>query len=336
MKNKTLTISLVAVFGLILFAFSPFAVYADAAYAYTGNATNITQTSATLNGTASTGGLQGNAWFEYGTDVNMVNSTTLNAFIYNGGYGGSYSTNIYNLTPSTTYYFRSVAQNSYGRVYGSLASFTTNYYSSLYNNSYPYNYQYNNSYNNSSLAPTAVTTSGETLSNTTAQFDSFITTGSTGQANTWFEWGTTPDLGEQTVTVPINGSPTIKHTDTITGLSPGTTYYFRAVAQNSYGRNAGTILSLTTSGSRQIYVQPSTPTYVAPAPTPAPAQTTTPSNTSTNNNSGTSSTSALGANVLGASSFLPASLFGWLLIIILVLILLLLSKQAYNQFSKPK
>ena len=44
-----------------------------------------------------------------------------------------------------------------------------------------------------------------------------------------------------------------------TGLDPGTTYYFRAVAQNSFGRSNGAILSLTTGGNAPAKITPESP-----------------------------------------------------------------------------
>ena len=65
----------------MLFGSAPFISYAYGAYVSTGNATNITPMNATFNGVVNTGGLPGNAWFEYGTDVSFGNSTSLNALI---------------------------------------------------------------------------------------------------------------------------------------------------------------------------------------------------------------------------------------------------------------
>ena len=266
----------IIILGAILLGSAPFTVYAYNIYVTTGNATNITPMNATLNGTVNIGA-SGNAWFEYGTDVSFGKSTSLNAYIFNSGYGGNFSTDISGLTTNTTYYFRSVAQNSYGKVYGNVVSFTTNFSTSGYNNL---------------MSPTAVTTSGAVLANNTAQFNALILTGNSNSTNTWFEWGTTSNLGNQTVVIPISGAPAIRHTNTITGLAPGTAYYFRAVAQNSYGRSDGAILSLVTSGSAQNNTK-----------TTAAKITSTDTTSADKSGNGLSTVSILGANVFGSGSF---------------------------------
>jgi hypothetical protein len=66
-------------------------------------------------------------------------------------------------------------------------------------------------------------------------------------ANAWFEWGTTLNLGNVTPTTPIGATPAFRHASIITGLLPGTVYYYRAVAENYSVRNVGTILNFVTS-----------------------------------------------------------------------------------------
>jgi hypothetical protein len=94
-------------------------------YVNTNSATNLTASSATLNGYLN---LNGNGssfattWFNYGTNTNFGYTTPQNS--YNYGLS-NYNATISGLTPNTTYYFRAVAQNSQGTVYGNTLSFTT-------------------------------------------------------------------------------------------------------------------------------------------------------------------------------------------------------------------
>jgi phosphodiesterase/alkaline phosphatase D-like protein len=322
MLKRVIKISGIILAGAILFVSAPFISHAQYAYApsvSTGNATDITPMNATFNGTVNTAGISGNGWFEYGTDLNFGNSTTLDAFNFSNGYNGNYSTNVSGLTANTTYYFRAVAQNSFGRVYGNVVSFTTDFSTSGNNN---LNY------------PTAVTTSGAVLADNVAQFNALILPGNTNNANTFFEWGTTPGLGNQTASVPVSGSPAIRHTNTITGLNPGTIYYFRAVAQNSFGESDGAILILKTSGSTQNRNEQNSDTNISTDKTTSVDTTTADTTTINKTENENSTASMLGANVASANSFFPINLFGWLFLIILISLLALLGKYAYAQFKK--
>jgi hypothetical protein len=321
MLNKIIKLCGIILVGAGLFASAPFISYAQyysgyGASASTISATNITPMNATLTGTVNTGGIAGNAWFEYGTDLSFGYATTINAFNFNAPYSGNFSTNISGLTANTTYYFRAVAQNSYGKVSGNVLSFTTNFSPSGYNNS---------------LAPTAITVSSSVLADNTAQMNGLILTGTTNSTNSWFEWGTTPSLGNQTDSVKLGGSPAIRHTNTITGLELGTTYYFRSVAQNYYGTNYGVTMNFKTTGRVSAPVL-NTNTSDTPINT-TPSKVTSTDTTKVDNSVNPSSPSLLGANVIGAGTFLPASLLGWLILITLILFLVYLGKHAHGQFK---
>src|SRR3989344_3062698 len=70
--------------------------------------------------------------------------------------------------------------------------------------------------------------------------------GATTQA--WFEWGRTSALGEETAHQTFGANePTRTFSAPITGLSPQTTYYFRAVGENSFGRGEAPIDSFQTA-----------------------------------------------------------------------------------------
>ena len=88
----------------------------------TRNATNISTTSATLNGRVDGNSSSARAWFEYGTSTYFGYTTTKNSY---GSSSRNFSRNISGLMQNTTYYFRAVAENNYDRVYGNILTFRT-------------------------------------------------------------------------------------------------------------------------------------------------------------------------------------------------------------------
>jgi hypothetical protein len=93
----------------------------------TGGATDVTETSAVLNGTINPTGLQTSYYFEYGTTTSY--GARIPAGIEGVAGGGrdtkSFSRKITSLAPGTTYHFRLVATNSAGTAEGADRSFTT-------------------------------------------------------------------------------------------------------------------------------------------------------------------------------------------------------------------
>ena len=101
---------------------------------------------------------------------------------------------------------------------------------------------------------TAVTTNATRVLNTNAQLNSLISSSASSPINAWFEWGSTINLGNKTTVTAVGSLPSVIHADTLTGLNAGTTYYFRAVAENSTVRSVGSILSFTTGGVGPVIV----------------------------------------------------------------------------------
>jgi len=66
----------------------------------------------------------------------------------------------------------------------------------------------------------------------------------------WFEWGTSPTLATHDNTSSKSagsGTAAVAASDSITGLSQATTYYFRLAASSSAGTARGAIVSLATA-----------------------------------------------------------------------------------------
>jgi hypothetical protein len=206
----------------------------------TTGASALTGTTATLNGSVNPGGASTTGWFRYATtSPGSANDTSGTRVPASGGSalgaGNSavpYSLGITGLTPGTTYYYWAIAQNSLGTSFGAVVSFFT------------------------PLPPTVVTASASSVSNTSATLNG---SGTPNGASTtgWFRYSTSnPGTANDTAgtRVPASGGTAlglgysaIPFAQAITGLSPGTTYYFWAMTTSSEGTAFGAVLSFTTN-----------------------------------------------------------------------------------------
>jgi len=177
----------------------------------TSDATDITTTSATLNGDLGNLGtaLSVAVSFEYGTTTSYGGTTAVQAKTE----AGAFSADITGLLPGTTYHFRAVAVGD-GTSYGNDGSFTT------------------------LTTPSAVTTSDATdITTTSATLNGNLSSlGTASSVAVSFEWGETTDYDNETApeTMTAHGA----FSASLTGLVSGTTYHFRAVAVGdgtSYG-----------------------------------------------------------------------------------------------------
>ena len=195
--------------------------------ATTTGANPISNDNAVLNGDLNPNGLVTTAWFEFGQDNALSTfSKTADQAIGSGTGPVPVDETIFNLTAGTTYYFRVAAQNSAGTSKGTIESFSA-----------------------ASLPPTVSTSAANPVSNDNAVMNGTVNPrGLTTDA--WFEWGTDPNLNGYTTTAKQakgSGAAPTSISQTLTGLTPGTTYYFRVVAQNTVGTSKGTIVSFTAS-----------------------------------------------------------------------------------------
>ena len=99
-------------------------VYTVPPTAQTDEATNITTTSARLNGTINPNGYSTDYYFEYGTGTPLTERTSTRTLSASAG-TSSVSANISGLTPNTTYYFKVFADRDGTPISGGLASFRT-------------------------------------------------------------------------------------------------------------------------------------------------------------------------------------------------------------------
>ncbi len=194
--------------------------------AITDTVTDITSTSATLNGTVDPNGatpLTGT--FEYGTNANLSGASTITATTPASGTLSSLtaptavSVSVTGLSVNTTYYYRVKA----GAATGSILSFSTA----------------------AVLAsPTVVSQAASALTLTTATLNGTINPNLTPITGIQFIYGTVADLssgsttatlddGTGTAALTAGGSSTQAFTSDVTGLSGGTTYYYKIRACTS-------------------------------------------------------------------------------------------------------
>ena len=190
----------------------------------TNAVTNITQISALGGGNVTNDG--GGNVTERGICWSTEhNPTTDDAHGNNGTGMGSFTVNMADLTPGTTYYVRAYAINSAGTSYGNEVSFSTTEY----------------------LYPPTVTT---------AQVSNITQTSAIGGGNVVSDGGDT--VTERGICWSTSHNPTVSgnhasggtgtgsYTVNMTGLTANTTYYVRAYAVNNIGTSYGEEVSFTT------------------------------------------------------------------------------------------
>ncbi|MBE0568766.1 MAG: hypothetical protein IH577_03700, partial [Deltaproteobacteria bacterium] len=143
----------------------------------TDNATGITNTGATLNGTVNPNGLDTEAWFEWGTSPTLETSdnTTIQPFAA-GTTVQPVTAPLTGLTFGTTYYFRLAASNASGVTRGAIGNFST-----------------------SAQRPTVTTLAADNLTSTSATLRGEVNPNSLDTL-AWFEYGTDNSLATFTKT----------------------------------------------------------------------------------------------------------------------------------------
>jgi len=182
--------------------------------ATTQNASNITLTTATLNGEVNSNGSATAITFEYGTTTSY--GTTVNGVPDNATGNSIIATkvDISGLTENTTYHFRVIAVSVAGTITGSDMSFKTT----------------------TSTPPSAVTTDATSLLASTATLNGSVNANGFITSIT-FEYGTTTSYGSSVAASPSssNGITLVPASAAITGLSANTLYHFRLRAESQGG-----------------------------------------------------------------------------------------------------
>ncbi|MEY1639587.1 FISUMP domain-containing protein [Tenuifilum osseticum] len=192
----------------------------------TTEVTSITATSAVSGGSITSDGgapitARGIIW---STSQDPTVETNLGVTT-NGTGTGTFTSNLTNLQPVTVYYVRAYATNSVGTAYGNQLSFTTQDGAiTLSTNAV------------TSIAATSAVSGGSITSDGGAPITARGVVWSTSENPT-----TSSNLG-----MTADGTGTGSFTSNLTNLQPGTVYYVRSYATNSYGTRYGNQVSFTT------------------------------------------------------------------------------------------
>jgi phosphodiesterase/alkaline phosphatase D-like protein len=241
----------------------------------TKDAPIISANTAVLTGEVNPNGAQTDYWYEYGKSSSL-GSFTSPQLLGAGNMSFSAPGTLMGLTPSTTYYFRLMAENQNGKVNGATQSFTTLAISTTTTPT-PSPSPTPTPAPITFVLPKIVTTNAGNISTTTAILNGEINPQGIATVY-WYEYGKTFGLGQAT---PVSSIDQVKAnidvTATLSGLDMGSTYYYRLNAQNTYGTVNGNISTFNTMGGTA---------------TPTPSPTANPPTASTSDATGVTATSA--------------------------------------------
>ena len=192
----------------------------------TGAAVAITDTSATLAGTVNPSGSFSAYVFEYGPTLSFGSITTP-AGAGSGGAAAPVGATLTSLAPNTTYYYRLVAQKRGRHVDGAGGFRTTG----------------------PPQPPIAITGAATDVTSTAATLAGQVNPRGLQTATT-FELGTSTSFGAITAVVALDDADALEPVSArLTGLTPNTTYLYRAVATNATGTAVGTDAASSTTAA---------------------------------------------------------------------------------------
>ena len=216
--------------GLVLLPSFAFA-YQIAPVANTKAPTFVTEKSAQLNGAVNPNEMPDTTvLFEWG----IAGRDTVYRTAQRGVYGGSQFTDVSDalvgLAPNVQYFYRTVAENSRGKDVGITTYFTTKQIIDP-------------------IDPIVIieTNNSTNVTDHTATLRGYIAPHTGTGVHWWFEWGTSQRFENITPRGTWGRDSGVAET-TISGLTSGTTYFYRIVAENSQGIVRGVARALTTPG----------------------------------------------------------------------------------------
>jgi hypothetical protein len=213
-----------------------------------GQASEITATSAKLGGTARANRDVTTVWFDFGPGSSYTSTLAATPGSIPAGNATVTVTGLATgLTCGTTYRFRVHARNRFGESTGADRVFTTSPCAST-------------------VAPTATTNGASGVSANAATLNGGVVAGS-ANASASFEWGTTTAYGATAVATPssVAASTSASVSATISGLACGTAYHFRAKASSSAGTGVGANQVFNTAACSPPVTAPTATTAAASA-----------------------------------------------------------------------
>jgi phosphodiesterase/alkaline phosphatase D-like protein len=196
--------------------------------ATTGTVSNLTGTSVDIGATINPRGSLTTYQVKYGKTSPPTGSTGPTT-LDDGTVNLTATKGLTGLTPATRYYYQVVATNEWGDTEGSILTFDT-----------------------PSVAPVPTTDAATLVTATGARLNGRVNPGGAA-TDAKFEWGETTGYGSSTSVQSLGaGTSTLSINETLTGLTPNKTYYYRVTATNSNGTVNGLQGSFTTPARAPI------------------------------------------------------------------------------------
>ena len=189
-------------------------------------ATNVTTTTAVLNGSVNPNYFSTDVYFEYGTTTNYGSIISADAK-YNGNLSSPVKVDISGLEPATEYHIRMKAENTFGVSYSDDMTFLT-----------------------LGLAPSAITHPATNVMALSARFKGTVTANLVSTVVT-FEYGKTTGYGASAIPFisSVTGSLPVEILADLNGLEQNSTYHYRVKAVNKVGIAYGSDMTFTTDSA---------------------------------------------------------------------------------------
>lgn len=124
-------------------------------------------------------------------------------------------------------------------------------------------------------APSVITYPATSIFENSARLNSIASANGSDSA-TWYEWGATVNMNSRTASQPIGLGNNVTVSDSLSGLNPGTLYFYRGMIRNAQGVvRSGGVETFKTGGTA-VVVTPTVRTVVRTVYRNVPAQPTTP------------------------------------------------------------